>query len=100
MRNAAYDAVALHLVNRSVDRRLTLASQLRDPKGFEAAIKREVVRAHGTVIIAAALQHTPDITNSALGEILRTGLKQDWKPTSALRYANGIKRYYEWTLGV
>jgi hypothetical protein len=97
MRNAMYDAVALQLVNRSQDRKATLAAHLREPKAFESAIKREILRQQGIVIVAAALQNTPDITNLALGEVLRSGLKQDWKPTSALRYANGIKRYYEWT---
>jgi Restriction endonuclease len=31
-----------------------------------------------------------------LGEILRSELKMSWKDTSSKRYANGIRRYYEW----
>jgi hypothetical protein len=96
MRNAIYDAVALQLVNRSEDRNISLARHLRDQGGLEATAKREVLRQQGTLIVAAALRDFPGITNSALGGVLRSELKQDWKPSSALRYANGIKRYFEW----
>jgi hypothetical protein len=34
--------------------------------------------------------------NNLLGEILRSELKMSWKDTSSKRYANGIRRYYEW----
>lgn len=96
MRNAIYDAVALQLVNRSEDRNISLARHLREHGGLEGIAKREILRQQGTLIVAAALSDFPGITNSALGDVLRSELKQDWKPTSALRYANGIKRYFEW----
>jgi hypothetical protein len=96
MRNAIYDAVALQLVNRSEDRNVSLARHLREPGGFEAIARREILRQQGILIVAAALRDSPGITNSSLGDVLRSELKQDWKPTSALRYANGLKRYFEW----
>jgi hypothetical protein len=96
MRNAIYDAVALQLVNRSEDRNISLARHLRERGSLEILAQREILRQQGILIVAAVLRDSPNITNSALGEVLRSGLKQDWKPTSALRYANGLKRYFEW----
>ena len=96
MRNAIYDAVALQLVNRSEDRRLTIVRFLRDAPEIESMVRREILKQPSTLIVATALQKTPDVPNLTLGETLRSELQQDWKPTSGLRYANGVRRYVEW----
>ena len=96
-KHAVYDAAALQLVNRSEDRVISLAGHVRDQRTLEDLAKREVMRQQGTLIVAEAMRAKPDITNASLGDHLKAELKQDWKPASALRYANGIKRYFEWT---
>jgi hypothetical protein len=96
MRNAIYDAVALQLINRFEDRKVTITRSLRDAPEIEPLVRKEILRQPSTLIIATALQKTPDLPNLALGEELRLGLHQDWKPTSGLRYANGVRRYFEW----
>ncbi len=96
MRNAIYDAVALQLVNRSEERLIFLARHLREPSDFEGAAVREVLRQEGVLVIAAALRGSAKASNAELGEHLSTELKMDWKPASSLRYANGLRRYYEW----
>ena len=98
MRNAIYDAVALPLVSRSEDRRLVLPRAIRDLADHESSIRREVLRQEGILIVATALRNSPEITNTSLGEILRMELDEEWKPSSAKRYANGIRRYFEWAL--
>jgi hypothetical protein len=35
-------------------------------------------------------------SNAELGENLNTELKMNWKSSLSLRYANGLRRYYEW----
>jgi hypothetical protein len=96
LRNAVYDAIALQLVDRSEDRMLRAVRSLRGPDSMQQLVRREVLKQPSTAIVAAALRETPDIANLDLGEILRTKLQQDWKPTSGLRYANGVRRYFEW----
>jgi hypothetical protein len=96
MRNAIYDAVALQLVNRSEDRMVSLARHLREPGEFEAIITREVLRQETVLVIAAALRISMKASTAELGENLNTELKMNWKPSSSLRYANGLRRYYEW----
>jgi hypothetical protein len=99
MRNTVYDALALQVVNRSEDRVISLSRSIKDPTEFAPLIRREVVRQEATLIVATVLRESPQITNAALGEALRSGLQEEWKPTSALRYANGIRRYYDWAAG-
>jgi hypothetical protein len=96
MRNAVYDAVALQLVNRSEDRTVSLARHLREPSEFEAITIREVLRQEAVLVIAAALRISLNASTAELGENLNTELKMNWKPSSSLRYANGLRRYYEW----
>ena len=96
LRNAVYDAVALQLVDRTEDRAVRLARSLRDTRDFDQIVRREIIKQPSTAIVAAALRDSPDISNLALGDKLRTGLQQDWRPTSGLRYANGVRRYFEW----
>jgi hypothetical protein len=94
LRNALYDALALQLVVRGENRSISLAGQLGRPDTLQAVVKRTVLLQPSTQIVATALKQTPDITNAALGDVLRTQLKESWKPTSGLRYANGLKRFY------
>jgi len=96
LRNAVYDAIALQLVDRSEDRVLRAIRSLRGPDSMEQIVRREVLKQPSTAIVAAVLHETPDIANLDLGEILKTKLQQDWKSTSGLRYANGVRRYFEW----
>ncbi|MCU1222926.1 MAG: hypothetical protein JWQ42_1019 [Edaphobacter sp.] len=93
MRNAIYDAVALQLVNRSEDRMVSLARHLREPNEFEVILTREVLRQETVLVIAAALRISMKASNAELGENLNTELKMNWKPSSSLRYANGLRRY-------
>ena len=96
MRNAIYDAVALQLVNRSEERLIFLARHLRELSDFETVAVREVLRQEGVLVIAAALRGSAKASNAELGEHLNAELKMSWKPASSLRYANGLRRYYEW----
>ncbi len=96
LRNAVYDAVALRLADRTEDRVLRLIRPISDPIDLEQIIRREVLKQPSTAIIAAAVRESPEISNLALGDTLKAGLQQDWKPASGLRYANGVRRYFEW----
>ena len=96
MRNAIYDAIALEIVDRSEDRLLRPNHLSEDLKELEQIVRREVLKQPSTIIVEGALQKSPDISNFELGEELNNGLQQDWKPTSGLRYANGIRRYLKW----
>lgn len=96
LRNAIYDAIALQLVDRSEDRMLRPIRSLRESSSMEQIVRREVLKQPSTGIVATALRETPDIANLDLGNILRAELQQDWKSTSGLRYANGVRRYFEW----
>jgi hypothetical protein len=96
LRNALYDALALQLVVRGENRSISIAGHLGRPETLQAVVKRTVLLQPSTQIVATALEQTPDITNAALGDTLRTQLKEGWKPTSSLRYANGLKRFYMW----
>jgi len=96
LRNALYDALALQMVVRGENRSISLAGQLGRPDVLQAVVKRTVLLQPSTQIVATARKQTPDITNAALGDTLRTQLKEDWKPTSGLRYAAGLKRFYVW----
>lgn len=95
LRNAIYDAVALQLVNRSEDRMLRPIRSLRDLGALEQIVRLEILKQPSTAIVAAALRDLPNISNLELGDVLRIGLQQEWKPTSGLRYANGVRRYFE-----
>lgn len=96
LRNAIYDAVALQLVDRTDDRILRLVPSMRSSSDLVQVLRLEVLRQPSTVIVAAALRELPEMPNLALGNILKVELQQDWKPTSGLRYANGVRRYFEW----
>jgi Restriction endonuclease/AAA ATPase domain len=96
LRNAIYDAVALQLVDRTEDRRLRPIRSFRESGALDQIIRREILKQPSTAIIAAALRESPNISNLELGDALRARLQQDWKPTSGLRYANGVRRYFEW----
>lgn len=50
----------------------------------------------GVLVIADALRASAKASNADLGDHLDTELKMNWKPASSLRYANGLRRYYEW----
>jgi DNA-binding Xre family transcriptional regulator len=99
LRNAIYDAVALQLVDRSEDRVLRPVRSLRESVAADQIVRREVLKQPSSAIVAAALRESPNISNLDLGDALRSGLQQDWKPTSGLRYANGVRRYFEWASG-
>ena len=83
---------------RGENRSISIASQVGRPDTLQAVVKRTILLQPSTQIVATALKQTPDITNAALGNTLRTQLKEGWKPTSGLRYANGLKRFYVWAM--
>lgn len=96
MRNSVYDALALNVVSKSDDGVIFLGRTVRDKSEFEALIRREVFHQETILIVGTAIHNDPLCTNAALGEVLRAELRESWKATSSLRYANGLKRYFEW----
>jgi hypothetical protein len=95
-RNALYDAAALQLVVRARDGNVSLVGHYDKPRLSADVVRGAVLRQPCIQIIAAVLEKNAGIANAALGIALREKLGESWKSTSALRYANGLRRYYRW----
>lgn len=96
-RNALYDAHALGLVERNKEKRICLTESFQDIDTAIEMVKIAVLNQHPVQLVAAALSSDPAMTSTHLGEKLRVGLQENWKPSSAVRYANGLRRYLNWT---
>ena len=46
-------------------------------------------------VLLPVLRDNPGSSRSEIGKLLATALKRDWKPSSAMRFANGLCRYIE-----
>lgn len=95
-RNPLYDALALELVTRSDDKRIYAMSAAADPKLLLQQIKAAILATAAVQIIAGAIAERPAVSNPDLGEKLRTALHATWKSASAVRNANGVRRFYSW----
>jgi hypothetical protein len=96
LRNAIYDALALGIMARSDDRRIYLLTGVMREEAVIAEAKRAILEQDTVRVLAEVLSQNPDISNADLGERLKNALHVAWKPTSALRYANGIRGFFKW----
>ncbi|MGV8057678.1 MAG: AAA family ATPase [Smithellaceae bacterium] len=96
LRNAIYDALALGIMARSDDRRIYLLTDRLVEEVVIAETKRAILEQDTVRVLADVLSEDANISNAELGERLKNALHVTWKPTSALRYANGIRRYLKW----
>jgi hypothetical protein len=95
-RNSLYDAFALKLVTRSDDKRIYATSAVTDPSLLLQQIKSAILATEVVQIVAAAIGERPAVSNADLGEKLRAALHATWKPASSVRYANGVRGFYNW----
>lgn len=94
-RNALTDASALGLIVRVEEDRIKLKEQIVSEGELVAKVKDIVRKQKGIQIIERAI--TDGVKNSEeLRERVRTSIAPRWKPASAIRNTNGLKRYYEW----
>jgi len=91
LRNAATDLVALGLAEwRSDDCQATASGAAG---GERESLASAALNSHTLRIIDEVLTASPSISRKNLGLELSDRLERDWKPSSALRYANGLCRY-------
>lgn len=96
LRNAVYDALALELGDRLPDGRIALRKRHLDLKTLTDAAKAAVRVQPVIRLIADAIDTDEGISNATLGERIKAALQSDWKPASALRYANRLRGFYTW----
>lgn len=95
-RNVLSDAIALGLVNR-IDQKIELRPSLNtQSKAISSA--KEAVAYQPTVraFVDGANEGITDM--ESLGRCVEQVVGGAWQPTSARRYANGIKQYVDWAI--
>jgi hypothetical protein len=95
-RNALYDAISLDLATRSEDKRIYSVRGAADAPVMARQVAKSILAAETVQIIASVLTVNSRVSNSELGSELSVQLNANWKSSSAMRYANGIRGFYAW----
>ena len=96
LRNAATDLVALGLAQWQAD---DLQARTEGLAGGERkCLASAVLNSDSMKEVDEVLAASPSISRRNLGLELSDRLEREWKPSSALRYANGLYRYREFAL--
>lgn len=94
-RNALTDAYALGLVYRTDEGHIKLKERATSEQELINRIKAIVRRQDGVQIIEKALSE--GVTNiDTLRQRMKVEIGHNWKPATAMRSTNGLRRYYEW----
>lgn len=95
LRNAISDAVLLGAVIVSRDGYVRLAEPNLTMEEITQKLRVAVLNQTTVKLVSdAQTKGVEDATE--MGQILGGALEANWKPTSAMRYANGIRRYLRW----
>jgi Holliday junction resolvase-like predicted endonuclease len=94
LRNPALDLVALGIARWNSSR---LVAMKQAPNSEARRIlSRAAEESVAIVVLRNLIKTHPDATRSEIGQMLATQLGRAWKPSSALRNANGLYRYREY----
>lgn len=95
LRNAITDSLVLGVTNTTKDGELSLSEDCQSLSELTDYVKSVVLKQETVKLVADfMLQGVNDATE--LGKLLAAEVGASWKPASALRYGNGVRKYYKW----
>lgn len=94
-RNATTDGIVLGALTTSRDGNVRLSNPQSTLEEIVQAVKKAVL-SQNTIQIVAAAQRQPSHDITTIEQRLEEEVGATWKPASARRYANGLRRYLEW----
>ncbi len=96
LRNAAQDLTALELAQWDRDR-LTINPSLNNQIMPKDIVKSATLNSTSIQLLNKILEKDPNLSRLKIGELISQEFDRQWKSSSALRYANGLYRYWEFT---